>query len=131
MAKAVTNNSEVSHNEAEVKDLSIANVSFKIINIREAHHNKTVLNTVIIVNPIFKGIKQTTTEAEAMAMDHSIIEDAVMVGPITRIVMECISIRITCMTHHQNSMALPVVYVLHLIILQSIAIRENMILIIS
>ena len=95
MAKAVTNNSEVSHNEVEVKDFSIVDISFKIIDIREAHHNKTVLNTVIIVNPIFKGIKQTTTEAEAMAMDHSIIEDVVMVGPITRIAMECISISIT------------------------------------
>ena len=45
--KAVTNNLEGSHNETEAKDLSIVNVRFKVIAIREAHHNKTVLNMVI------------------------------------------------------------------------------------
>ena len=39
MVKAVTDNLEVSHNETEAKDLSIVNVNFKIIDIREAHHN--------------------------------------------------------------------------------------------
>ena len=57
MVKVVTDNFEGSHNETEAKDLSITNISFKIIGIREAHHNKTILNTVIIVNPIFRGIK--------------------------------------------------------------------------
>ena len=104
-----TNNLEGSHNETEAKDLSIVNVSFKIIDIREAHHNKTILNTAIIVNPIFREIKQIATEAEAMAVDLSILEDVVMVGPIIRIVMEHISISITCITHNQNNMALPAV----------------------
>ena len=40
MVKAVTDNLEGSHNKTEAKDLSIVNVSFKIIAIREAHHNK-------------------------------------------------------------------------------------------
>ena len=57
LVKAVTDNLEGSHNETEVKDLSIVNVSFKIIDIREVHHNKTILNTAIIVNPIFREIK--------------------------------------------------------------------------
>ena len=39
--KAEINNLEGSYNETEAKDLSIANVSFKIISIREVHHNKT------------------------------------------------------------------------------------------
>ena len=57
MVKAVTDNSEGSHNETEAKDFSIVNVNFTIISIREAHHNKTVRNMVIIVNPIFRKIK--------------------------------------------------------------------------
>ena len=57
MVKVVTNNLEGSHNETEAKDLSIVNISFKVIAIREAHLNKTVLNTVIIVNPFFREIK--------------------------------------------------------------------------
>ena len=127
MVKAVTDNLEGSHNKTEAKDLSIVNVSFKIIDIREAHHNKTILNKAIIVNPIFREIKQIAREAEAVAMDLSILEDTVMVGPIIRIAMECISISITCMTHNQNNMALPAVYAVDLIILLSIITRESMI----
>ena len=122
-----TNHLEGSHNETEAKDLSIINISFKIIDIREVHHNKTVLNMAIIVNPIFKEIKQIATEAEAVAVDLSISEDAVMVEPIIRIAMERISISITCMTLNQNNMALPAVYAVDLIILLSIVTRENMI----
>ena len=85
MVKAVTDNLEGSHKETEAKDLSIVNISFKIIAVREAHHNKTVLNTAIIINPTFREIEQTAIEAEAMAMDLSILEDAVVVGPIIRI----------------------------------------------
>ena len=40
MVKAVTNNLEVSHNKTEAKNLSIVNTSFRIIDIREVHHNK-------------------------------------------------------------------------------------------
>ena len=126
--KVETDNLEGSCNETEAKDLSIANVSFKIITIREVHHNKTVLNTAIMVNPIFKEIKQITIEAEAVAVavDFSNSEDAVVEGPIIRIAMECISISITHMTHNQNNMAPPAVYVVDLSILLSIATRENM-----
>ena len=51
LVKAVTDNLEVSHNETEAKDLSIVDVSFRIIDIREAHPNKTVLNMAITANP--------------------------------------------------------------------------------
>ena len=44
MVKAETDNFEGSYNEIEAKDLSIVNVSFKIITIREVHHNKIILN---------------------------------------------------------------------------------------
>ena len=124
--KAVTNNLEGSYNETEAKDPSIVNVSFKIIAIREAHHNKTVLNMAIIINPIFREIKQIAIEAEAMAMDLSNSEDVVMVGPIIRIATECISISITHMTHNQNNAGPPAVYAADLTILLSIATRENM-----
>ena len=110
MVKVVTDNLEGSYNETEAKDLSIVNVSFKIIAIREAHHNKTVLNTAIIVNPIFREIKQIAIETEAVAMDLSNSEDTVVEGPIIRIAMEHISISITYMTH-KNNMAPPAVYV--------------------
>ena len=127
MVKAVTDNLEGSYNETEAKDLSIVNVNFKIIGIREAHHNKTILNMAIIVNPIFREIKQIATEAEDMAVDLSILEDAVLVGPIITVAMEHISISITCMIHNQNNMALPAVYAVDLIILPSIVTRENLI----
>ena len=127
LVKVVTDNLEVSHIETEAKDLSIVNVSFRIINIREVHPNKTILNTAITVNPIFKEIKQIATEAEAMAVVLSILEDVVMVGPTIRIAMECTSISITCMTHNQNNMAYPAVYAAASIILLSIATGENMI----
>ena len=47
MVKAVTDNLEVSHNKTEVKDLSIVNVSFRIIGFREVHSNRTILNMAI------------------------------------------------------------------------------------
>ena len=125
--KVVTDNLEVSHNEREAKDLSIVNVSFRIIDIREAHPNKTILNMAINVNPIFTEIKQIATEAKAVAVVLHILESVVMVGPTIRIAMECTSISITCMTHKQNNMALPAVYVVALIIPLSIVTRENMI----
>ena len=127
MVKAVTDNLEGSYNETEAKDLSMVNVSFKVIAIREAHLNKTVLNTAIIANPISREIKQIAIEAKAGAVDLSNSEDAAMEGPIIRIEMECISISITHMTHNQNNMALPAVYAADLIIPPSIATRENMI----
>ena len=125
--KVVTDNLEVSHNETEAKDLSIVNISFRTIDIREAHPNKTVSNMLITANPIFREIKQITTEAEVVAAVLSILEDAVMVGPTIRVVMEHTSISITCMTQSQNNMAHPAVYVAVSIILLSIVTRENMI----
>ena len=123
--KAVIDNLEGLYNETEAKDLNIVNASFKVIAIREGHLNKTVLNTVIIANPIFREIKQIATEAKAGAVDLSNSEDAAMEGPIIKIATERISISITHMTHNQNNMALPAVYVVDLIIPLSIATREN------
>ena len=127
MVKVVTDNLEVSHNETEAKDLSIVNISFRIIDIRESHPKTTILNMAITVNPIFREIKQIATEAEAVAVVLSILEDAVVVGPTIRIAMERISISITHMIHNQNNMALPAVYAVASIILLSIVTRENMI----
>ena len=127
LVKAVTDNLEVSQNETEAKDLSIVNVSFRIIDIREVHPNKTVLNMAITVNPIFREIKQIATEAEAMAKVLSILEGVVMVWPTLRVAMEHTSISITRMTHNQNNMAHPAVYAVVSITLLSIATKENMI----
>ena len=126
MVKAVTDNLDVSHNETEAKDLNIINVNFRIINFREAHFNRTILNTAPAANPIFREIKQIATEVEAMAEVLSNLEDAVMVGPIIRVAMERISISTTHMTHRQNSMAHLVVYAAVLIISLSTATKENM-----
>ena len=126
MVKVVTDNLEVSHNETEAKDLNIINVNFRIINFREAHFNRTVLNMPKTANPTFREIKQIATEAEAMARVHSNLEDTVVVGPIIRVAMEHINISITCMTHRWNSMAHLVVYVVVIIIPPSTVIKENM-----
>ena len=126
LVKVVTDNLEVSHKETEAKDLNIVNVSFRIIDIREAHSNKTVLNMAITANPIFREINRTTTEAKVTAVVLSIIGDMVVVGPTTRVVMEHTSINITCMTHSQNSMVHPTVYATDLIIPLSIVTGENM-----
>ena len=92
MVKAETNNFKGSYNEIEAKDLSMVNISFKIIVIREVHHNKIVLNTATVISPISRGIMLILIEAEAMAVDLSNSEDVVMVGPTIRITMEHISI---------------------------------------
>ena len=126
MVKAVTDNLEVSHNETEAKDHNIININFRIINFREAHLNRTVLNMTLAAIPIFREIKQIATEAKAMAGVLSNLEDAVMVGPTIRVAMECIKISITHMTHRQNNMAHLVVYVAVLIIPLSTVTKENM-----
>ena len=92
--KAVTGNLEASHKEAEAKDLSITNANFKIIDLREVHLNITVINTALTANPIFRVIKQITTEDEVCARVLSKLEDMVMVGPITRVTMALTSISI-------------------------------------
>ena len=125
MVKVVTNNLEVSLNETEAKDLNIINFNFIIIDFREAHFNRTVLNMVLATNPI--SIKQMGTEAEAVAGVLSNLEDTVMAVPIIRVTVEHISINTTCMTYRQNSMAHLVVYAAVLIISLSTATKENMI----
>ena len=124
MVKVVTNNLEGPNKKTEDKDLSMVNISFKVIAIREAHLNKTKSNRIIPTNLISREIIQIAIEAEAGAIDLSNSEDAAMEGPIIRIAMEAISI--THMTHNQNNMALPAVYAVDLIIPPSIATRENM-----
>ena len=124
--KAVTDNLEVSHNETEAKDLNTVNISSRTTDIREAHPSKTVLNTAITANPIFREIKEIIIEA-IVAMVLSILGDVVVVGPTIRVAMEHTSISITCMTNSQNNMAHPAVYAAVLIILLSIVTRENMI----
>ena len=126
MVKAVTDNLEGPYNETENKDLSMVNVSFKLIAIREVHLNRTVRNMVIPANPISREMIQIAIEAEAGAVDLSNSKDVAMEGPIIRIAMEGISISIIHTTHNQNNMALPAVYVVDLIIPPSIAIWENM-----
>ena len=77
-------------------------------------------------NPTFRGLKQVTTEDEAMARVLSKLEDVVMVGPITRVTMALTSISIIHMISRQNSMAHPVVYAVVSIIPLSTATKEDM-----
>ena len=92
--KAVTDNLEASHKEAEAKDLNTINVNFRTIGSSEVHINRTILNTALTANPIFREINQMTTEDGAMAGVLSKSEDAVMVGPITRVIMALTNISI-------------------------------------
>ena len=126
MVKAETNNFKGLHHKIETKDLGIVSVSFKIIAIREAHHNRIVLNTATFVSPIFRGIMPILIEAEAMTADLSISEDSVGAGPTIRITLEHISISITHMTNNQNNMVLPAVYAVDITIPPSTATRANM-----
>ena len=127
MVKAETNNFEGLHLKIKVRDPSIVSISFKIIAIREVHHNKIVLHTAMLISPIFRGIRLPLTEAEAGAGNLSISEDAATVGPTTRITMECISISITHMTNNQNNTVLPAVYAVDITIPPRIATRADMI----
>ena len=94
MVKVVINNLEASHKEIEAKDLNTINANFRTINFSEAHINRIVLNTALTANPIFREIKQMTTEEEAMDGVLSTSEDVIMVGPITRAIMALTSISI-------------------------------------
>ena len=126
VVKAVTSNLEASHKEAEAKDLSIINVNFKTIGFREAHINRTVINTASTANPISREINQITTEDEAVAGVLKKLEDMVMVGPTTRVIMALTSISIIHMISRQNSMAHLVVYAAVSIIPLNTATKENM-----
>ena len=92
MVKAVINNLEVLHKEAEAKDLNTINANFRTIDFSEAHINRIVLKIALTTNPIFREIKQMTAEEEATAGVLSTPEDMVMVGPITRVIMALTSI---------------------------------------
>ena len=80
----------------------------------------------LTTDPIFREIKQMTTEEEAMAGVLSMSEDAVMVGPIIRVTMALTSISIIHMINRQNSVAHLVAYAAVSIIPLSTATKENM-----
>ena len=126
MVKVVTDNLEASHKEAEAKDINTININFKTISFREAHTNRTVLNTAPTANPIFREVNQITTEDESIARVLSKSEDAAVVGPITRVKMALTNVSIIHMINKQNSMAHPVAYVVDSIIPLSTATKENM-----
>ena len=126
MVKVITDNLEVSHKEVEAKNLNIINVNSRNIGFREAHINRTVLNTATATSPTFREIKQITTEVEAMARVLSNSEDMVMVGPIIRVTMALTNISITHMNNRQNSTAHPVAYAAVSIIPLSTVTKENM-----
>ena len=124
LVKAAANNSEASHSEAEARDLSTININFRTTGFREVHTRAAVINTVATTNPISREINQIPTEVEAVARVLNKQEDAVMVGPITRMIT-INSINTIFMISRLNSMAHPVVYVEVLIIPLSIATKEN------
>ena len=124
LVKAVADNSEASHSEAEARDLSIIYVNFRTTGFREVHIRVTVIHTVATTNPTSRVINQIPTEEEAVAGVLNTQEDVVMVGPITTIIIIA-SISIILMISRPNSMAHPVAYVEVLIIPLSIATKEN------
>ena len=126
MVKAVADNLEALHSEAEVRDLSIIHVNFRTTGFREVHIRVTTINTVATTNPTSRVINQIPTEEEAVARVLNKQEDAVMVGPITTIII-ITSISIILMISRLNSMAHPVAYAKVLITPLSIATKENMI----
>ena len=126
MVKAVADNSEASHREAEAKDFSTINVNFRTTGFREAHIRVAVINTVPNANPISREINLLPTEVEATAGVLNKQEDVVVVGPITRIIT-ITSISTILMISRLNSTAHPVACAEVLIIPLSIAAKENMI----
>ena len=67
LAKAVADNLEASHSEAEARDLSTINVNFRTTGFREAHIRVAVINTAATANPISRKINLIPTEDEAVA----------------------------------------------------------------
>ena len=131
MVRVETDHLEDLYHETEDKDLNIVNVSFRITAIREEHHNKIVHNMVAHVNHIFKGTKQTHTEAEDGVGVLNISEEEPVAGRIFRIMLASINISTIHMTSNQNSMAHHVVCVEDSIIPPSIVTKGNMISITS
>ena len=106
LVKAVADNLEDSHSKAEARDLSIIHVNFRTTGFREAHIRVTAINTVATANPTSRVINQIPTEEEAMAVVLNKQEGAVMIGPITTIII-ITSISIILMISRQNSKAPP------------------------
>ena len=100
MVKAVADNLEALHSEAEARDLSIIHINFRTTGFRKVHIKVPTINTVATANPTSRVINQIHTEAEAMAMVHNKQEDLVVVGPITTIIT-ITSINITLMISRQ------------------------------
>ena len=125
LVKVVADNLEASHSEAEARHLSIIHINFRTTGFREVHIRVTAINTVATTNPTSRVINQTHTEVETVAVVLNKQEDAVMVGPITTIIITSISIIL--MISRPNSMTHPVAYAEVLIIPLSIATKENMI----
>ena len=75
--------------------------------------------------PFSREINQIPTEVEAMAGVLNKQEDAVMVGPITRVITIITCISITLTISRQNSMAHPVAYAVVSIIPLSTATKEE------
>ena len=126
LVKAVADNLEASHSEAEARDLSIIHINFRTTGFREVHIRVTAINTVATTNPTSRVINQIHTEVKVMAVVLNKQEDVVMVGTTTTIII-ITSISITLIISRLNSMAHPVAYAEVLIIPQSIATKENMI----
>ena len=117
-------NPEASHSKAEARDLSTIDVNFRTTGFRVAHTRAAVINTVATTNPISREINKISTEVEAMAGVLNKQEDAVMVGPITRIITITSIITILIISR-LNSTAHPVAYVEVLVIPLSTATKEN------
>ena len=124
LVKAVANNLEASHSEAEARDLSIIHINFRTTGFREVHIRATTINTVAIANPTSRVINQTHTEVEGVAVVCNKQEDTVVVGPITTIIT-ITSISITLMISRLNSMAHPAAYAEVLIIPQALLQRRT------
>ena len=102
LVKAVADNLEASHSEAEARDLSIIHINFRTTGFREVHIRVTAINTVATANPTSRVINQTHTEVEAVAMVLNKQEDAAVVGPITTIIT-ITSISITLMISRKQT----------------------------
>ena len=102
VVKVVTGNLEASHKEAGAKDLSKINANLKAIGFREVHINRTIINMASTANPIFREVKQITTEDEAVARVLSKLEDVVVVGPIIRVTMTLTNISIIHMIYRHT-----------------------------
>ena len=124
LVKVAADNSEASHSKAEARDLSTINVNFRTTGSREVHTRAAIINTVATTNPISREINQIPTEVEAMAWVLNKQEDAVMVGPITRIIT-ITRISTILMISRPNSTAHTVAYGEVLIIPLNTATKEN------